>query len=113
MSAALYTLVRYLVAAGAAALAQHGWTVASADGATLDAVTQLVIGAIGVVVPAGIGVMTSSVNWALARLQRHHASALLDAAASVPGVTRIEATPQLAAATASPAVVATPAAGGA
>ena len=83
MTAALYTLVRYLVTAAAAALVQHGWSVANADGPTLDAVTQLVIGSAGVAIPAAIGVMTSSVKWMLARLKRHHAPALVAAATEV------------------------------
>lgn len=55
---------------------------------------------------------TGTKGWILARLQGHHAPALLDAAAAVPGVTRIEATPQLAKDTVSPAVVASSQAGG-
>ncbi|MGI3900517.1 MAG: hypothetical protein ACRYGP_28390 [Janthinobacterium lividum] len=80
MTAALYTLIRYLVAGGAAALAGHGWTIANADGATLDAVTQLVIGSIGFVVPAVIGMLTTTVKWTVARLKARHPHALVAAA---------------------------------
>lgn len=85
MTAALYTLVRYLVTAASAALVQHGWTVAAADGATLDAVTQLVVGSAGVAIPAAVGVLTGTVRWTVARLKRHHVPALLHAAGEVVG----------------------------
>lgn len=106
MNAALYTVLRYLVTAGSAALAQHGWTIASADGATLDAVTQLMIGVAGVVIPAIIGVLTSTVRWTVARLKARHATALVAAAADVPGVQQIQAVPALASAIPSTKVVA-------
>ena len=80
MSAALFTLIRYLVAGGAAMLAGHGWTIANADGATLDAVTQLVIGSAGFAIPAAIGVLTTSVKWTVARLKARHPHALVAAA---------------------------------
>jgi hypothetical protein len=106
MSAAAYTIVRYLISFGAGWLANHGWAVASADGPTLDAVTQLAIGSIGLIVPAAIGVMTTSVDWMLARLQARHKTALVAEAAKVPGVQSITADAALADAIPSSKVVA-------
>ena len=99
--APLLALVRYLVVYACARLAAQGWTIANLDPDTMTAIVNVVAGVI-----VAFGMYAATVGRAVARLVARHHAALLDGAASVPGVTRIEATPQLAAATASPAVVA-------
>lgn len=83
MSAAAYTAARYLVSWAFMYLAQRGWSVANVDGATLDAVTQLVIGLGGAAGMLAIGVWRSTLPVLIARLQRHHAPALVAAATEV------------------------------
>ena len=107
--APLLALVRYLVVYACARLAARGWTVFNLDPDTTSAVVDVVAAAV-----VGLGMYAATVGRAVARLVARHHAALLDGAASVPGVTRIEATPELAQATASPAVVAAaPQSGGA
>ncbi len=84
MSPALYlTVARYVVAWGCGLLVQRGWTIANLDGATMDALAQIVVGVIGAVAMGGIGVMTTTVRWTLARLKQHHKPALVAAATEV------------------------------
>lgn len=83
MTAAAYTVARYLIAWASGWLVSHGWGVAAIDGATTDAVTQIVVGVIGLVVPTTIGVLTGSVKWMLARLADHHKPALVAKAVEV------------------------------
>ncbi len=104
--APLLALVRYLVVYALARLVARGWTVFDL---TPDATDALVNVAAGVVV--AFGMYAATVGRAVARLVARQHATLLDAAAAVPGVTRIEATPELAKATTNDNVVAPPQAG--
>lgn len=101
--APLLALVRYLVVYACAHLAAQGWTIFNLDPDTMGVLVNVVAAAV-----VGLGMYAATVGRAVARLVARHHAALLDGAASVPGVTRIEATPALALATASNAVVAVP-----
>ncbi len=96
MSAPLLTLTRYLVSWGCVWLVSHGWTIANLDGASMDAVASIVIGVGGSLSMAAIGMWTSTVGRVMARLQARHKTALVAAAADLPGVVAIQATPELA-----------------
>lgn len=94
MSPALYyTLARYLIAWACGALVQRGWTVANLDGATIDAVTQLSVGVAGLLLTGGIGALTTSVRWTVARMKRHHPVELVVAAHEVIAAPKPEGAP--------------------